>query len=170
MLRSSSFIYNMAIIVVSFVCGVAIFHFIEVEQAKRVIGLVEPRLLQQQKSDIWSVVLPIVVMITLILLLATHAFLKYAVRVVVAIRVTFFGFSSVYLLQEFTSIWLYAAWWFPFQLVYSISLLVLCEVLVPTKVKKKTFSVMPMRRLFVVLCFITVMIVTEVAVLATIFS
>jgi len=52
-------------------------------------------------------------------------------------RATFFGFSSVFLLQKLEAFWLYTIWWFPFQLIYCILLLVLCNLLVPAWSKRK---------------------------------
>lgn len=170
MLRSSSLLYHVAILVVSFVCGVAIFHFIDMEQARVLIGIVEPRLLQDGSGTFWHVVLPPLIIMTLLFLLATHSFLKYLVRVVIAIRITFFGFSSVFLLQEITSIWLYATWWFPFQLVYSMLFLVLAEVLVPTIMRKQKVRIFPMRAFIFVVCVICCVMAGEYVVLSTIFK
>jgi len=170
MLRSSSLLYHVAILVVSFVCGVAIFHFIDMEQAKVLIGIVEPRLLQEGSGTLWHVILPPLIIITMLFLLATHSFLKYLIRIVIAIRITFFGFSSVFLLQEISSIWVYATWWFPFQLVYSMLFLVLAEVLVPTIVKKQKIRVFPMRPFLFVMFVIFCVMVAEYVVISTIFK
>lgn len=170
MLRSSSLLYHVAILVVSFVCGVAIFHFIDYEQARVLIGTVEPRLLQEGTSTVWHLLLPPFGIVGIIFLLATHSFLKYLVRIVVAIRITFFGFSSVFLLQELSSIWLYAAWWFPFQLVYSMLFLVLCEVLVPTVARKQKVKGFPLPLFIFVLLVIGIILTIEYVVISTIFK
>ena len=173
MLRSSSFLYHVAILVVSFVCGVAIFHFVDYEQAKVLIGVVEPRLLQEGKGTLWHIILPQIGIIAIIFLLATHAFLKYLVRIVAAIRITFFGFSSVFLLQVISSIWLYATWWFPFQLVYSMLFLVLCEVLVPTITKKQKVGKgrrFPLQAFIFVFFLFACVFIVEFIVISTIFK
>lgn len=170
MLRSSSLLYHLAILVVSFVCGVAIFHFIDMERARIMIAMVEPRLVQNGSGTFWHVILPPVMIVGILFLLATHAFLKYLVRVVVAIRITFFGFSSVFLLQQLSSIWKYATWWFPFQLVYSILFLVLAEVFVPTIMKKQKVQRFSTRQFVVVIFVMGIVMAIEFAVLSTIFQ
>ncbi len=49
-------------------------------------------------------------------------------KLVVAVKATFFGFGSVFLLTQQESILVYSVWWFPFQLIYCILLLALCSV------------------------------------------
>lgn len=170
MLRSSSFLYHLAILVVSFVCGVAIFRFIDLDQAKNLIETIEPRLLQGGVGTVWEFLVLQLVTIGAIVLLATHAFLKYLVRIVVAIRITFFGFSSVFLLQEISSIGLYATWWFPFQLVYSALFLLLCEVMVPTRPRRKKTSNINWQP-FIFLCFLfALLFVAEFVVISTFFK
>lgn len=161
MLRSSSLLYYIAIFVVSFVCGVAIFHFVALEQAKVVIELVEPRLMHGGVGSLWRIVLPSFVIVTIMFLMATHSFLKYFVRIVVAIRITFFGFGSVFLLQELTSILVYAAWWFPFQLVYSVLYLLLAEVLVPTMMRQQKGYPFPFRAFSFVMILFAIVIGLE---------
>lgn len=168
MLRYSSLLYHIAIFVVSFVCGVTIFHFIDLNQARFVIELLEPRLLQGGAGSFWYAVLPAVLVVGLMFLLATHSFLKYLVRIVVAIRITFFGFGSVFLLQEITSILMYALWWFPFQLVYSFLYLFLAEIFVPTVPRRQKIRQFPLRPFIVVLILLLLIIGLEFFVLSSI--
>jgi len=134
MSRTVSIFYHASIIAVSFVCGVIFFHIIGGPKAE---PFIEPRLADGDRQSIFRLVLPVAISIGLILLLATHSVLKVLVRVTVAMRATFFGFSSVFLLQKLEAVWLYTIWWFPFQLIYCILLLVLCNLLVPAWSKRK---------------------------------
>lgn len=137
MSRTVSIFYHASIIAVSFVCGVIFFHIIGGPKAEPFILFIEPRLADEDRQSIFRLVLPVSISIGLVLLLATHSVLKVLVRVTVAMRATFFGFSSVFLLQKLEAFWLYTIWWFPFQLIYCILLLVLCNLLVPAWSKRK---------------------------------
>ncbi|MEK8197142.1 hypothetical protein [Lysinibacillus sp. FSL M8-0134] len=137
MSRTVSIFYHASIIAVSFVCGVIFFHIIGGPKAEPFILFIEPRLADEDRQSIFRLVLPVAISIGLVLLLATHSVLKVLVRVSVAMRATFFGFSSVFLLQKLEAFWLYTIWWFPFQLIYCILLLVLCNLLVPAWSKRK---------------------------------
>ncbi|WP_313470653.1 hypothetical protein [Lysinibacillus sp.] len=137
MSRTVSIFYHASIIAVSFVCGVIFFHIIGGPKAEPFILFIEPRLADEDRQSIFRLVLPVAISIGLVLLLATHSVLKVLVRVTVAMRATFFGFSSVFLLQKLEAFWLYTIWWFPFQLIYCILLLVLCNLLVPAWSKRK---------------------------------
>ena len=137
MSRTVSIFYHASIIAVSFVCGVIFFHIFGGPKAEPFILFIEPRLADGDRHSIFRLVLPVAISIGLVLLLATHSVLKVLVRVTVAIRATFFGFSSVFLLQKLEAFWLYTIWWFPFQLIYCILLLVLCNLLAPAWSKRK---------------------------------
>ncbi|WP_069510926.1 hypothetical protein MKY08_05815 [Lysinibacillus sp. FSL M8-0337] len=137
MSRTVSIFYHASIVAVSFVCGVICFHIIGGANAEPFILFIEPRLADVDRQSIVRLVLPVVASVGIVLLLATHSVLKVLVRVTVAIRATFFGFSSVFLLQKLEAFWLYTIWWFPFQLIYCILLLVLCNLLVPAWSKRK---------------------------------
>lgn len=96
MSRTVSIFYHASIIAVSFVCGVIFFHIIGGPKAEPFILFIEPRLADGDRHSIFRLVLPVTISIGLVLLLATHSVLKVLVRVTVAIRATFFGFSSVF--------------------------------------------------------------------------
>ncbi|MFJ7735013.1 hypothetical protein ACIQ2D_01625 [Lysinibacillus sp. NPDC097287] len=142
MSRTVSIFYHASILAVSFVCGVICFHIIGSANAESFILYIEPRL-AGDKQSIFRLVLPVIVSVGIILLLATHNFLKIFIRVTVAMRATFFGFSSVFLLQKLEAFWLYTIWWFPFQLIYCILLLVLCNLLVPAWAKRRMGKQVP---------------------------
>lgn len=142
MSRTVSIFYHASIVAVSFVCGVICFHIIGSANAESFILYIEPRL-AGDKQSVFRLVLPVIVSVGIILLLATHNFLKVFIRVTVAMRATFFGFSSVFLLQKLEAFWLYTIWWFPFQLIYCILLLVLCNLLVPAFAKRRMGKQVP---------------------------
>lgn len=156
MSRTVSIFYHASIVAVSFVCGVICFHIIGSANAESFILYIEPRL-AGDKQSIFRLVLPVIVSVGVIFLLATHHFLKIFIRVTVAMRATFFGFSSVFLLQKLEAFWLYTIWWFPFQLIYCILLLVLCSLLVPAWSKRKINKKRPVQS--IVLNFIAFFIV-----------
>ncbi|GLC87220.1 hypothetical protein [Lysinibacillus piscis] len=157
MSRTVSICYHASILAVSFVCGVVLFHIIGSQNAEAFITWIEPRLVDEDKQTIIRLLLPVAVSIALILLLATHSILKVFVRVTVAIRATFFGFSSVFLLQKLEAFWRYTIWWFPFQLIYCILLLMLSSLLVPIWSKRRIGK--PVKSQAVVVHFIAFFIV-----------
>ena len=156
MSRTVSFFYHASILAVSFVSGVICFHIVGSANAESFILSIEPRL-AGDKHTIFRLMLPVILSVGIILLLATHHFLKIFIRITVAMRATFFGFSSVFLLQKLEAFWLYTIWWFPFQLIYCILLLVLCNLLVPAWQKRQLRKQVPVRPL--VLNFIALFII-----------
>ena len=112
-------------IVICFSCGVACYQLFQIEQVMQILEIGDRRLLTMDKpSLLWSVV-PFIGALFVVLFFSTHKFLAIVAPIFVAIKVTFFGFSSVFLLVHHQSVKLYAFWWFPFQLSYCILLLVL---------------------------------------------
>ena len=166
MSRTVSIFYHASIIAVSFVCGVIFFHIIGGPKAEPFILFIEPRLVDGDRQSIFRLVLPVAISIGLVLLLATHSVLKILVRVTVAMRATFFGFSSVFLLQKLEAFWLYTIWWFPFQLIYCILLLVLCNLLVPAWSKRKIGKMVPGRTILLNFVAFFIIIVAEFIVIS----
>ena len=166
MSRTVSIFYHASIIAVSFVCGVIFFHIIGGPKAEPFILFIEPRLADEDRQSIFRLVLPVAISIGLVLLLATHSVLKVLVRVTVAMRATFFGFSSVFLLQKLEAFWLYTIWWFPFQLIYCILLLVLCNLLVPAWSKRKIGKQVSGRTILLNFIAFFIIIVAEFIVIA----
>jgi len=166
MSRTVSIFYHSSIIAMSFVCGVIFFHIIGGPNAEPFILFIEPRLADGDRHSIFRLVLPVAVSIALVLLLATHSILKVLVRVTVAIRATFFGFSSVFLLQKLEAFWVYTIWWFPFQLIYCILLLILCNLLVPAWSKRKIGKMVPGRTILLNFVAFFIIIVAEFIVIS----
>ncbi|MFF2176783.1 hypothetical protein ACFVT8_10035 [Lysinibacillus sp. NPDC058147] len=166
MSRTVSIFYHASIIAVSFVCGVILFHIIGGPNAEPFISFIEPRLTNGDRHSLFRLVLPVAVSIALVLLLATHSVLKVIVRVTVAIRATFFGFSSVFLLQKLEAFWVYTIWWFPFQLIYCILLLNLCNLLVPAWSKRKIGKMIDGRTILLNFIAFFIIIVAEFIVIS----
>lgn len=124
----SLFIQYAIILVVSFVSGVICFQAFSMVKAMNLIGFVDPRLLDLEGLSIWHTILPLAVWIGIVLFFATHSFLHPFAPLVVGVKVTFFGFSSVFLLTQQESLLFYSLWWFPFQFLYCVLLFVLCMV------------------------------------------
>lgn len=170
MVRSSAVIQYLSILTISFVSGVVCFQAFSLDKSTKLIRFVDSRVLEPTNISIWQTILPLVVSIVVVLIFATNPYIQFFSRFVVAIRITFFGFSSVFLLTQQESLLTYSVWWFPFQLIYSILLLMLCSVYVSRKMgnnRKHFFS----RRLFITLmiCFIIVC-AGEIVVISYIFG
>lgn len=142
-MRKLLFIQYATMLVLSFVCGVACYQLFDLQQVTQVITWGDRRLLleQQATSPFWSA-LPLVLALFFVLFFSTHRYLMAIAPVFIALKITFFGFSSVFLLVHHESVQLYGVWWFPFQLVYSILLIVLYQVsrVAPQKLGQKMLS------------------------------
>lgn len=125
-MRKTMYVQYATMIAICFVSGVACYQLFELQQAMQVIEWADRRLLTLDKPTIWVSAIPLVIAIIIVLFFSTHTYLAICAQIFVAIKITFFGFSSVYLLVQYNSINLYGLWWFPFQLIYCILLIVLC--------------------------------------------
>ncbi|MEK4629334.1 MAG: hypothetical protein ABS944_02105 [Solibacillus sp.] len=124
-MRKAMYVQYTTMIVLCFVCGVAIYQLFHIEQVKQIIEWGDRRLLTLDKPTlIWSAV-PFIVAISIVLFFSTHKYLTVIAPVFIAIKLTFLGFSSVFLLVQHQSVKFYGLWWFPFQLFYCILLIVL---------------------------------------------
>nr|WP_106784567.1 hypothetical protein [Lysinibacillus timonensis] len=134
MFRSTILIQYALILAIGFVSGVVCFQAFSLDKSIQLIELIDPRVIDPTNVTIWQSILPLAVSIVVVLILATHPYIALFAQFIVAIRATFFGFSSVFLLTQQESMTVYSLWWFPFQLVYCILLLVLCSVYSTRKV------------------------------------
>lgn len=134
MFRSTILIQYAVILAISFVSGVICFQAFALDKSVQLIELIDSRVINPYNVSFWQTIFPLLVSIALVLLFATHPFVTFVAQFVVAVRATFFGFSSVFLLTQQDSMAVYSIWWFPFQLVYCILLLVLCSVYTSRKV------------------------------------
>ncbi len=169
MFRSTILIQYAIILAISFVSGVVCFQIFSLDKSIQLIELIDARVIDPSNVSIWQTILPLSISIILVLLLATHPYIALFAQFIVAIRATFFGFSSVFLLTKQESMIVYSLWWFPFQLVYCILLLILCSVYTIRKVggtRKHFFQ----KKLFVLLLVIFAIICTfEIIVISYIF-
>ncbi|RKQ18006.1 hypothetical protein [Ureibacillus endophyticus] len=150
MYRSTLVIQFAVILAISFVSGVVCFQLFPLDKAMELIKYIDPRVLELEKITIWNTIFPLIPWIVLVLFFTTHPYFHVLARFVVAVKATFFGFSSVFLLTQQESLLVYSVWWFPFQFLYCILLFLLCSVYASKKVgnnRKFFFS----QRLFVTL-------------------
>ena len=128
MKMNGKFIFQLAcMIAVSFICGVIVFRFISVEQAEAFIKIADRRLIDLDQSIVFTI-LPVALSIVIVLLFSTHPYFYYAAVVFIALKTVFVGFSSLYLMDELDATSLYIRWWFPFQFVYILLLILLYKI------------------------------------------
>ena len=124
-MRKMIYVQYATMIVLSFISGVACYQLFDIQQITQIIEWGDRRLLSVDKPTlIWSTV-PFLAAILTVLLFSTHKYLTMIAPIFIAIKVTFLGFSSVFLLVQHHSIKLYALWWFPFQFLYCLLLIML---------------------------------------------
>lgn len=146
------------ILIVSFVSGVICFQAFSMEKAMNLIRFVDPRVVNMENITIWHTILPLVVWICIVLFFATHQYLHSFAPLVVGVKATFFGFSSVFLLTQQESLLFYSVWWFPFQFLYCVLLFMLCMVKVGVNRKSYVLS----RLLVMTLILFTVICTAEI--------
>lgn len=170
MFRSVQVIQYGFLIAIGFVSGVICFQAFSLDKSMNLIKLVDPRVLELSDVTMWKTILPIVAWGLFVLFFTTHPYFHFFARLVVAVKATFFGFGSVFLLTQQESILVYSVWWFPFQLIYCILLLALCSVFGTRKVgpnRKFVFN----KHLFITLVVaFTVMCVGEMFVISSIIN
>ena len=115
-----------SMIVLCFVSGVVCYQLFQIDQVMQIIEWSDRRLLTMDKPlFIWNVV-PFIAALGIVLFFSTHHYLMMIAPIFIALKCTFLGFSSVFLLVHLQSVQLYALWWFPFQLLYCILLIMHC--------------------------------------------
>lgn len=140
-----------SMIVICFICGVLCYQLFEMAQIKQVITFFDQRLLSSEKPTIFWSVVPFLVSISIVLFFSTHQYLAKIALIFIAIKMTFLGLSSVYLLVQHDSVKLYAYWWFPFQLLYGILLIMLYEVMKRQQASRTLKRTIPFRRVLILL-------------------
>ncbi|MFP3917971.1 hypothetical protein U5N28_09185 [Lysinibacillus telephonicus] len=162
MFRSVLFIQYAVILAISFVSGVVCFQIFSLDKSMKLIEYIDPRVLDLTDISIWNTILPLAAWVVLVLFFATHPFLHVLAKFIVAVKITFFGFSSVFLLTQQESLITYSVWWFPFQLIYCFLLFILCSVNSTKKIgttRKNLFS----QKLFVtIIITLTIICVGEI--------
>ena len=143
MFRSILFIQYTIILAISFISGVICFQLFPLVKSMKLISYIDPRILHLMDITIWETIIPLVIWFLLVLLFASHPYLHVCAKLIVAVKITFFGFSSVFLLTQQESLLVYSVWWFPFQFIYSILLYILCSVYTAKRIgpnRKYVFS------------------------------
>ena len=79
-------------------------------------------------TNMKSAVVPVAISFIVVLLFSTHPYLYFAGLLCIAFKAVFFGFSSVFMMEQGNSVLQYISWWFPFQLVYIILLICLYKI------------------------------------------
>ncbi len=154
MKMNGKFIFQLAcMIAVSFVCGVIVFNYISLEQAETFIQMADRRLIDLNQS-IFYTILPVAFSIAIVLLFSTHPYFYYAAVVFIALKTVFVGFSSIYLMDVLDATSLYIRWWFPFQFIYILLLILLYKIcrLRFKRQRKKALRLIP----FVLVLFIVI--------------
>lgn len=165
-MRKLYFIQYATMLVLAFVSGVACYQLFDLQQVTQVITWGDRRLLLEAHvtSPFWNA-LPLLLAIFFVLFFSTHRYLTAVAPIFIALKITFFGFSSVFLLVHHESVQLYGLWWFPFQLVYSILLIVLYHVSrgAPQKLGQKMLS---KKRIALILVLFTILVSVEYIVIS----
>lgn len=166
-MRKMLYIQYATMFVLAFVSGVACYQLFELEQVLQVIEWGDRRLLTQenQMSIVWSM-LPLLLAVSMVLFFSTHRYLPIIAPVFIAVKMTFFGFSSVFLLIHHESIKLYGLWWFPFQLIYCMLLVALYHTSVSRRTTKLGQKVVSKKRVWVILFSILLVFSIEIVVIS----
>ena len=169
-MRKYLYIQYTSMIVVCFICGVACYQLFQIEQVQQIIKFSDRRLLDLEKPELlWSVV-PFIVALSIVLFFSTHKYLPRFALIFIAIKVTFLGFSSVYLLVQHQSIERYAFWWFPFQLVYCILLIALYQITNKNSGRRALKTVMPWKKVVILLVMMVFVFILENFVITYLFK
>ena len=124
-MRKMIVIQYTSMIVLCFVSGVVCYQLFQIDQVMQIIEWGDRRLLTMDKPQLlWNAV-PFIAALGIVLFFSTHHYLTMIAPIFIALKCTFLGFSSVFLLVHLQSVKLYALWWFPFQLLYCILLIML---------------------------------------------
>ncbi|MFF5993531.1 hypothetical protein AAGS61_02100 [Lysinibacillus sp. KU-BSD001] len=169
-MRKSTLWQNTAMIAVSFIAGVAFFQLFSLEQATQVINIMDKRILLEKTPTIWQSMLPLAITVSIVLLFATHPYFFGLAKIAIAIKTCFFGFSSVYLLAQKNELLAYGIWWFPFQFLYIVVLVLLCEFIAsaPKFAKNKERSSLRISVTFFIL--ISLIFFVEIVVISYVFK
>lgn len=169
-MRKMMYVQYTTMIVLCFVCGVACYQLFHIDQVKQIIEWGDRRLLTMDKPTmIWSVV-PFIAAISIVLFFSTHKYLATIAPIFIAIKVTFLGFSSVYLLVQHHSVKFYALWWFPFQLIYCILLIALYNSGHKNNTKRAIKGTTPWRKTIQVFLLMIIMFGLENFVISYLFK
>lgn len=168
-MRKMLYVQYATMIIVCFISGVACYQLFELEQVQQVITWGDRRLLKLDKPSIFWSAVPIAIAIMIVLFFSTHRYLSGIAQVFVALKMTFLGFSSVYLLVQHNSIKLYSTWWFPFQLIYCILLVVICVNMAKPKIRQKGRTTNSNKRMMLNIAAVMIVFIVELFVISYVF-
>ena len=169
-MRKMLYVQYATMLIICFISGVACYQLFDLQQAIQIIELGDSRLVTLEKPTILLSALPLVLAIGIVLFFSTHSFLAFCAQIFVAIKLTFLGFSSVFLLVQHNSIKLYGLWWFPFQLIYCILLLVLYSSVNRKHVGKAARSVYSIKQVFPILFIMCIIFILEMVAISYVFK
>lgn len=169
-MRKGLILQNAFMIAISFIAGVACYQLFELKDAIRLIGMIDSRILADSLPTLASSIIPLAISIVVVLLFATHPYVSSLAKIFIAMKMTFFGFSSVYLLAQKSALLAYGAWWFPFQFIYAILLLLICESIIHNYRIHRKRGFLPFKQLLVLIVFIILIFVVELFVISYIFK
>lgn len=161
---------NTVMVTVSFIAGVVCFQLFSLEQAKQVINIMDKRILLETTPTLIQSIIPLAIAVSIVLLFATHPYFFNIAKIAIAFKTCFFGFSSVYLLAQQNELLAYGTWWFPFQFLYVVILVLFSEYLASAhKITKKKgdFSLRPG---IIILILISLVFSLEMVVISYIFK
>ncbi|MEG0385522.1 MAG: hypothetical protein RR642_12285 [Solibacillus sp.] len=169
-MRKMIYVQYATMIVLSFISGVACYQLFDIQQVTQIIEWGDRRLLSVDKPTfIWSII-PFLIAISTVLLFSTHKYLTMIAPIIIAIKVTFLGFSSVFLLVQHHSIKLYAFWWFPFQFIYCLLLIALYKSGQKSNFGRPIRGIVPWKKVVAVLVLMIVVFAIENFVISYVFK
>ena len=161
---------NTVMVTVSFIAGVVCFQLFSLEQAKKVINIMDKRILFETTPTIFESIIPLAIAFIVVLLFATHPYFYNIAKIAIAFKTCFFGFSSVYLLAQQNELLGYGIWWFPFQFLYVIILVLLSEYLAATHKITKRKGDFSLRPAIVIVILISFVFSLEMVIISYIFK
>lgn len=99
--------------------------------SEALLKFVDARVFLGTELPLWKILLPVILLFGLILFFASHRWLAPFTLLIGTGKTVYFGFTSGFLIEQQSSIIPYAIWWFPFQLLVSLMLILFCLVIAP---------------------------------------
>jgi hypothetical protein len=125
---------------ISFICGVIATQFIAMNEAQSLLEVIDHRAVEVD-AHFQSIIVPLAISIIVVLLFSTHPYLYFIAPLYISLKSALFGFSSVLILEQGQSIFIYVGWWFPFQIMYIVLFIALYKICrMPTVRKNKKSS------------------------------
>lgn len=151
--RSYFVAYVFVILIISYLGGVLLYRRTSPETSVALLKLVDERVFLGTELPIWKILLPLIILIGMILFFATHRWLAPLTLLVGTGKTVYFGFTSGFLIEQQGSIVPYAIWWFPFQLMVSLLLILFCLVIAPPFFIHRNFDYNQKKVLIVIAVF-----------------